>query len=724
MSKTSPESWILLRPPFTTKQRSAALFVALASAFVKIQRRPLSDDGRGCALTEALDATLVDIERAAINDRAMLTAAARVLYDLARQRWRVRVRGRDIEVCPPREVRADPRAEKERVRRQELLKRDEQLDQPAVARFVREMERQRLHGGRFVSIFSLMRDGRELAAALRTARELSRSRRGHALREVIDPYLSFATEDARCEFTGLRLQEIWRYFRHTWSNQYTSTPGRSMAVLVRDRAAPMHPVIGIAALGSPVVQIKERDTWIGWHPAAFFENASEAPSPRLGEWLRRIVTTAIEEIYTDDLIAEEVIDLTELRNPIPSTLAHLNEYASEQRKLHHRYVRSREHKGNGAAHRGQETTGHWVAKARTHLFRSKRALALAEMLRARLAIDRQLGPTPARADVAALLADREGKKAALKILRKAKADRVGIAMADITVCGAVPPYSGILGGKLVAMLAASPEMVEAYRERYQNAESEIASSIAARPIVRPAQLVFLGTSSLYGVCSSQYNRVRVPAERLGGRVGDEIRYREIGRSDAFGTSQYGSATVEALVKLVHHSNGGQRVNSIFGEGVSPKLRKVREGLEVLQFPTEHLLRHGRRRIVYGVTLVRNTREFLMGLEDSPDYLFSEKGAEATAAISEWWRERWLSRRIDQDLVLDEVGAHTLVRPVRHGARVPLPVEAADHADQALVHDEPTRADEDTKRTGRDTARDGKGRPRSTKPRRSRSTPPM
>ncbi len=47
-------------------------------------------------------------------------------------------------------------------------------------------------------------------------------------------------------------------------------------------------------------------------------------------------------------------------------------------------------------------------------------------------------------------------------------------MTDITVCGAVPPYNAILGGKLVAMLAAGPEMVEAYRERYQEAESEIA----------------------------------------------------------------------------------------------------------------------------------------------------------------------------------------------------------------------------------------------------------
>src|SRR5262245_1706597 len=101
MSKTSPEKWISLPPPFSAKQRSASVFAALGSALAKVQRRPLSDEARGGALTKALDAALAAIERAEIKDRAILHAAARVLYDLARQRWRVRVRGSDVAVCPP-----------------------------------------------------------------------------------------------------------------------------------------------------------------------------------------------------------------------------------------------------------------------------------------------------------------------------------------------------------------------------------------------------------------------------------------------------------------------------------------------------------------------------------------------------------------------------------------------------------------------------------------------
>jgi hypothetical protein len=676
MSLAAGKRWILLKPPLSSTGDSAVTFVTFATKLVRIQNRS-ADDDRDRDLSGALDAALAAASAAVMNDRAILQAALRVLSDLVRQRWRVRVRRHCVEVCPSPELRADPLAEKDRVRRQELLKRDEQLAQPAVRRFVQDMERQRLYRDRFVSVFSLMRDGRELAAALRAARKASTPDCASALRLVIDPYLQFVTENARCDFTGLRLQDIWRYFRHTWVNQYSSIPGRTLAFLVRDRAARCHPVVGIGAIGSPIVQIKERDIWIGWYPTTFLEHASQQPSPQLGRWLRCIVTNAIAELFTDDFMEEGLVTPAELRHPTTDTLLRLQASGREQRRLHHRYARAQEHKRKSGPHRDGLPDAPWEVKAHTHLFRSKRALALADMLRARLAIDRQLSAEPTTEEVATLLTDREGRKATQTILRKAKADRVGISMADITVCGAVQPYNAVLGGKLVALLAASPEVIQEYRQRYGAAESEIASSMAGRPIVRPAALVFLGTTSLYGVGSSQYNRLSIPAERLGGRRGEEIRFTELGRSQSFGTSQYSSRTIAALIDLVHHANGGQRVNSIFGEGVSPKLRKVRRGLEVLQFPPEHLLRHGRRRIVYGVTAVRNAREMLLGMDESPDYLFSRWGSDATNAIADWWRERWLSHRIEQERVLEQVESHTLVRPIRHGARVDLPREALD-----------------------------------------------
>ena len=89
------------------------------------------------------------------------------------------------------------------------------------------------------------------------------------------------------------------------------------------------------------------------------------------------------------------------------------------------------------------------------------------------------------------------RDAVAKIVRKAKADRVGTAIADLTICGAVPPYNEILGGKLVAMLMVGPEVVREYRRRYRGASSIIASSMAGRPLSRAAaDLVSIGTTSL------------------------------------------------------------------------------------------------------------------------------------------------------------------------------------------------------------------------------------
>ena len=136
-------------------------------------------------------------------------------------------------------------------REQELIKRDEQLREPATRRFIHRMERSVIWGNRPVSVFSLFRDGPELADSLRRARALPPAQKVEGLRTALDPYLQFVDDSASCKHTGLRLMDIWRYFRHTWSNQYTSTPGRRMAFLVRDRARNFHPIMGIGAIGSP-----------------------------------------------------------------------------------------------------------------------------------------------------------------------------------------------------------------------------------------------------------------------------------------------------------------------------------------------------------------------------------------------------------------------------------------------------------------------------------------
>jgi hypothetical protein len=61
-----------------------------------------------------------------------------------------------------------------------------------------------------------------------------------------------------------RQHEVWRYFR-LWGNiPYNRGCGRLLRYLLRDRGQPGHPVMGVAALSSPILICNPRDAWIGW----------------------------------------------------------------------------------------------------------------------------------------------------------------------------------------------------------------------------------------------------------------------------------------------------------------------------------------------------------------------------------------------------------------------------------------------------------------------------
>jgi Domain of unknown function (DUF4338) len=594
-----------------------------------------------------------------------LIAAMNIVRDLVEQGWTIGVDAGGAVAATPPDADQDPQTEKDRVRRQELLKRDEQLGEPSVRRFIADMERPREFHGKFVSIFSLMRDGAELAQSIRALRRNAPAETG-MWRGVIDPYVQVIGNGDRCSHTGLRLVDIWRYFRHTWTNHYVTTPGRTMLILVRDRAADFHPVIGIAALGSSIVQIQERDRWIGWHPDQFIADLTAAPTLRAARWIVRRLEQGLGEVYVDDLVADGLYWPSLWTAPNPDMIARLEEEANRRRESHHRFVRPSEFKtGAGSVD--------WQRRAESDLFRSKRCLALASLLRARLILTPFLYPTPTRRGLHDALADSQGRRAIHSVVRRAKAQAVGTEIADLTVCGAVAPYNALLGGKLVSMLAVSPSVVRSYHERYRSYASEIASSIAGRAITRPSHLAFVGTTSLYGSGSSQYNRVRIPKHVLGSRA--DISFRELGRSKSFGTSHLSSGSLAALLQLSEQSRYGVRVNSIFGEGVNPKLRKVRDGIDQLGWPSNELLQHGRRRIVYGVPLISNLHFYLLGIDTKPRYVFRRSLRDDAGRITRWWVERWLSRRIESNDVLERVELHTTLRPVRHGARVPLPAPA-------------------------------------------------
>lgn len=623
--------------------------------FARLCRLLAEDSTRASTLDFAHEDWIRAARLGALYKQPVLAAASRTAIDLVDQGWTVTVNRGSAEFEPPSR-HGNQDEEKSRVRAQELLRRDEQLGRASVVRFIHRMERVRSHGSQLVSVFDLMRDGKELADSL----DLDPTGR-----QVVQPYVQIV-DDSNCEHTGFRLHDIWRYFRHTWSSAYATVPGRSMPVLVRDAATPHHAVIGLAAISSPVVQIAERDRWIGWDTDEFVSSVASSPTDEIAAWVVRRVGAQIDEIYVDDLLRSGVLQPNDIAKPTDDVVQRLRADAERFRQRHHRSSSIRE------VRRIERES--WVERAETDLFRSKRSAALAEALELQSGLGSVLGSAPTATSLGTALEDRRARAQFRRLVRRARGERVGTVIADLTVCGAVAPYSNLAAGKLVGALAVSPTVLAAYRKKYSR-PSEIASAMAGRAITRESRLSFVSTSSLYGSGSSQYNRLFWPASVVGGPAELRMGFHELGKSRSFGTSHFTDDTVAALLRLSSLRDESVRVNSLFGEGVSPRLRKVRLGLAALGWPADVLLQHGRERILYGVPLVDNLRDYSLGISSTPAYIPDVSLVDGDSQIGRWWLDRWAIRRSHQPLVREAMMKHRLTRPMAHGARVTLPKSA-------------------------------------------------
>jgi hypothetical protein len=604
-----------------------------------------------------------------LGEQALIyEACIRVLADLVRLRWRVARRGYGYALQNPMDAPRHRTTEeligsKIAVREELRPVVEEQRSQPAVQDFLRRMEQ----GTRSKqSVLTLVADPAELSERIAAAAAASGDERIAELRQAVRPYLQRATGEADSH-SGITLRDIWRYFRYSWSIPQTPVPGRQLLYLVRDAAHPRHAVMGIAALNNCPLEMGEtRETYIGWHRqavAARFLEARTAGEDALRaelDWLLERIEVSVREVdWTNLVSAEEVLAPTKavidriweanerfggfrealLREiaaddaasfepsdwdradapPIDDDILHLEAKASANMRMH---------------------------VARKQLVAKKRAHALARLLHAKLLLQRHGDRLIDPAQTADALDSDEVRSAINIVVEALKARRAGANMLEITTCGAIEPYGPLLGGKLVALLMMSPEIGADYRAAY-NAPSIISSQMLNRPVIRDNALVFLGTTSLYVHGSSQYNRLRLPAGTFAPDQ-RELRYHPIGVTTGFGTVQFSPETSRAIDALLSSSRAFKDVNSVFGEGTSPKLRKLKQGMRLIGFNPDRMLRHQQRRLIYAVPLAEQSREWLLErTTDLPSYLSNPAAyPDATEKIAEFWRARWLAGRLD------------------------------------------------------------------------------
>ena len=202
---------------------------------------------------------------------------------------------------------------------------------------------------------------------------------------------------------------------------------------------------------------------------------------------------------------------------------------------------------------------------------------------------------------------------------------------DIYVLGAVPPYSSLLCGKLVGLIASSDEVREALKHKYSGRKSVISGKVL------DASLALLTTTSALGR-SSIYDRLKFNGRPAFISVGFTRGYGELHFSNGLysAISEYASQHLQPTAK-----------QAAWGSGFRNRREIVRKCLADIGLPGEWL-NHGIRREVFVVPLASNSKEFLSGEQAE-----LKEFRQPVSDIFDFFRERWLIPRSRRDLSYQE-----------------------------------------------------------------------
>ncbi len=197
---------------------------------------------------------------------------------------------------------------------------------------------------------------------------------------------------------------------------------------------------------------------------------------------------------------------------------------------------------------------------------------------------------------------------------------------DLFVLGAVPPYSQLLCGKFIALLATSREVQRAFYRKYHGQRAYISRKY------QDGRLALLTTTSALGR-SSLYNRLALEGESV---------FRSIGFTRGSGDFHFSNGFYDDLRTLALAQCEATAKHARWGTGFRNKRELLRKTLPLLGLSRE-LVYHGVRREIFIAQLAHNAAAFLRGEHQrlmpygrSADELFR------------WFRERWLLPRAARD----------------------------------------------------------------------------
>lgn len=194
---------------------------------------------------------------------------------------------------------------------------------------------------------------------------------------------------------------------------------------------------------------------------------------------------------------------------------------------------------------------------------------------------------------------------------------------DAFVLGAVPPYNALCGGKLVALLATSSDVRDAFSERYRDHVTLISQRKA------DARLALVTTTSALGR-SSVYNRLNRPD--------GDLAFKPVGYTSGTGDFHFSGSIYKELADYAARTTPTgvtQRHERWTGATFRNRREVIQRALDSLGYDSRKLRIHGVRREVFLAPLASNALEWLRGESESLDWSTLD-----CPSLGDWWLQRW------------------------------------------------------------------------------------
>ena len=198
---------------------------------------------------------------------------------------------------------------------------------------------------------------------------------------------------------------------------------------------------------------------------------------------------------------------------------------------------------------------------------------------------------------------------------------------DAYVVGSVPPYSQLIGGKLVAALIGSLEVKEVYERKYFGKKTVIGGK------ENRSRLVLITTTSSMGR-SSLYNRLAIP---------NGPKFIRIGETRGFGHFHLSGEVFDQMRCYLEEIGHPYAIGNRFGMGPNWKIRVARTALDKIGLDADDILNHGIAREVYAVPLAHNWQEILLGTQKNV-----RSCVLSASEIMEFCLNRWILPRAYRD----------------------------------------------------------------------------